>query len=162
MMKSFILAATSIACVLSLANISNAKDRGIDRPLITQNRSNLVAKKSSALSSYPITKIEIKELYQLINERYKRMNIAQEGGSGAKSFVEIKSLKLVDVKTLLGETEFILEATMTTREYSYGNETNPIKIKAMNGVVKTVFTLDKEKEETINVYAKKRQGKWVM
>lgn len=90
------------------------------------------------------------------------MNTAQEGGSGAKNFVEIKSLKLVDVKTLLGETEFILEATMITREYSYGNETNPIKIKAMNGVVKTVFTLDKEKTETINVYAKKHQGKWVM
>jgi opacity protein-like surface antigen len=95
MMKSFVFAATSIACIISISNIADANSRRVYQA----QGYNLQAKESSSPS---IPKSELKAINEMILRMYERYNKAgyaiehakngKDDNFGAR---EVKELKLL-------------------------------------------------------------------
>ncbi len=170
-MKSFIIAVSSIACLLSITNIAEANDRTsnrqIDRSLTT--RSSLIAKQPKSANSDVIPASDLKGIEQAVIKYYQNLNRGPEypSASGANTFYEVNNLKitsflLFDNRGDIEGQARILSAE-TQRSYSFGGD-NALdkKNKIIPKKYKYVFvstdnnTMIRNREITII----KRDGKW--
>jgi hypothetical protein len=124
MLKSFILAATSIACMLSISSIADAGDRRIDRHPTVQNRLRLISTQPESRGTQVISSADIKIISRVITEFYKSLNqksLEMPSGSqeisGGIGFYEAKKINLTafDGSRNLAEIEVI----ETERSYSF-------------------------------------------
>jgi hypothetical protein len=139
MLKSAIVATISIASILFIASLADAKDRSLAQPLGTkiaqssthpsasQAKTLLVTKQSEATNTKKNTAVpesDLKAIRQAYIDFYHKQNlqaIPKIGHSGATSFHEIKSLKLSSYNTAKGniESEAKLEYVRIERTYSF-------------------------------------------
>ncbi len=94
MMKSFIIAATSIACILSLSNIAAAGERHQDSH--SNHQLNLIKEKTDTLRSIDVPKKDLKGIEKAITEFYKNKNQEPQAPSvsGAHRFYEAKEISI--------------------------------------------------------------------
>ncbi|WP_310482208.1 hypothetical protein [Chamaesiphon sp. VAR_48_metabat_403] len=169
MMKSFIFAVTSIAYILSITNIADAKVK--KSSILPQNRADfsMNTKQDSTITS-AISNSDIKNIHQSIVKYYHKLNsayplkkIPDEATNSEVRFYEVtNNLKLTDWRRITqtaetGSAEVIakVEAMVLLREYrmSIERDTQDKTIKTSLVGVKIVRYKTK-----INV--SKSDGKW--
>jgi hypothetical protein len=133
MMKSFILAATSIACIFSLSNI--------------------------AAGSVNIPRSDIKGIENTLFENYKRINqeVAPEqttGGLLRHSFVEVKDLRII---SFTGQNATI-EVVSVTREYVFYQNPSLPSTSKYKYVYERSALPDRQHQAVIELI--KKNGKW--
>jgi hypothetical protein len=169
MLKSLIIAATSIACVLSIANIADANDRAFDLNLIT--RSNLIAKQTKTdrvNTTIPVA--DFKGIEQAILERYKRINKspAYPAASGGINFYEVKEMKISSFSLFDTRGSATVEVVENSRGYVFGSKNISDNKQPSNQIKPKKYkynfypsSLDPFTVRHITIDLTKRDGKWI-
>jgi hypothetical protein len=166
-MKSFIFATISIACILPIDNVVNARELMSDRHLVTQ--SNLIAKQPKVSQHNIIPAADLKGIEQAIIERYKRMNKSPEypAASGGITFYEVKELKISSFLLFDARGSATVEAIENNRGYVFGSRdiadnnqpSNQVKIKKYKYIF-SPSTIDPFSVRKITINLSKNDGKW--
>ena len=170
MMKSFILAATSIACILSLSNIADAGDRVIDRN--SKKQLNLIADRANSAKPANISIVNLKGIEQAIIKKYQEKNKGPQypSASGATRFYEIKSIKLTSyssisaITTGSAEENAIVSITEIERIYGFGSKKF---LDRNNQVVSGKYEYNYQNKDIhsstrdVEITLTKRNGKWI-
>jgi hypothetical protein len=160
-MKSLIIAASSILCILSIPNIANANHHSINQILI--------AKQPNSVPSNAISASDLKGIEQAVVEYYKNLNRGPEypSASGSNTFYEVTNLKITSFSIfenrgdVEGQTRIL--AAETQRSYSFGgNDAVDKKNKVIPKKYKYVFVPTENNTTTRNreITLIKRNGKW--
>ncbi len=154
-MKSFILAATSIACILSISSIATAEIQTVESKLANNSINSALAIKTSCQKA--LSTEDTKKIYNLLIARYQKINSLsnRDVDEGLKDFVVVKNLAIVDCEkqAYTREIEVFLESTELWSEY-YKN----IRNGQMTGVSRTKTPT--KKVVRIDTYVKDKNGKW--
>jgi hypothetical protein len=123
MMKSFILAATSIVCISSIPNIVAANDIKNNINYTVQKRSNSIAKKTTVSASKSIPQSELNSIRKEIIDYYTRHNRKEEKEGGIGVFYEVTKINVLEFSmspsTAGGfEKSAIVESFQTNRAYN--------------------------------------------
>jgi hypothetical protein len=138
MMKSFILAATSIACVLSISNNVDANDMGINIISAPQNRSNLIAKKPAISSNEAVPESDLKSIRQELIAYYRKHNEEEKTRQkSGENFYEVKKVNILkfEMRTSSSgsvEKSAIIEVLQIDRAYTRYNIEGKGFIRKMN------------------------------
>ncbi|WP_310487243.1 hypothetical protein [Chamaesiphon sp. VAR_69_metabat_338] len=169
MLKSFILAATSIACTLSFASIVHAGDRGFDRN--SKKQLNLIAERANSAKTTNISAADLKDIKQAIIKKYQQKNKGPEypSATGATRFYEVKAIKLISYSLVSSiadksvEKNAIISVTEIERIYSFGSK----KVLDRNNQVvpeKYEYTYSSKDinitTRDVEITLTKRSGKW--
>jgi hypothetical protein len=170
MLKSFILAATSIACILSISSVADAGDRGIDRH--SKKQLNLITNLENSAKSANISAKDLKGIKQAIIKQYKEKNKGPQypSASGATSFFEIKAIKLTSyllpsaITNGSDEGSAGVSVTETQRTYGFGSKK---LLDKNNQVIQRKYEYIYETKDIssntrdIEIRLVKRDGKWI-
>ena len=132
MMKTFVFAATSIAYILFVASIADAKvqksDKKIDREQACINQTIAIAKQPKSLQPAVVSTADIRGICQAISEEYKELNntirnlpIADKSFTPWKDFIEVEKITLTSFevgKSYDGERKYThIEIAEIVRHY---------------------------------------------
>ena len=169
MLKFFIIAITSIAHILSIADIADAKEKIYDRDLT--NRSMAIEQTKSSSKSV-LSKTDLEGIHQAIVECY--VNANKEPGfeaSGEVSFYEVKELRVLSFAPFdarVNGPSVIIESIENHRRYRIGAKSSKGTIQAFGRTIETVKTErvynsipEKPlKVAKIKIFVVKKDGKW--
>jgi hypothetical protein len=170
MLKSAIVATTAIASLLSITSIVHAHDRASNlttnfsqvsradvMPSI-QPRISLIAgeQEHQFTNNDAGVQTEIQSIHQAISQHYREWNerLAPSGQSwsGACSFFEVKSLKLVS----LSDTSAQLEAEVESQSYSLLG----IHVKPRQWAFQKMEESRRSSKSAVKINLEKSKGKW--
>jgi uncharacterized protein involved in type VI secretion and phage assembly len=118
-MKSFIIVATSIACIGAISHVADAHDRS--RTHSSKNRTSLTSKEHKSSGANPIAPKDFKGIEQAILNRYKKINDGPKYPSteGPVFFYEVKSMKISYFSLSDSSGSATVEAVENQRSYTF-------------------------------------------
>jgi hypothetical protein len=119
MIKSFILAATSIICVASISNIADAHDQS--RTHKSKNRISLTTGAPSSTHARIISSKDFQGIEQAILDRYKKINDGPKypATEGPVFFYEVKAMKISYLLLSDSSGSATIEAIENQRSYTF-------------------------------------------
>jgi hypothetical protein len=168
-MKTLVLTATSIICILSISTFADAKDRGTDGK--SKSQLNLITKQQNSSVINSIPSADLKGIEQAILKRYQRLNKGPSypSASGGAGFLEVKKMTLTSFSIINDGRagEYMAEVEIIENSRSYGFEVrNAIVVKqkaALGGKYEYDFVPSNYNFITnrkVNLRVNKSNGKW--
>jgi hypothetical protein len=119
MLKSFILATTVTAWLLSISHVATAKERSNLHS--SKNQINLINKGSNFSSTIKISAQDLKDINKAIVDRYKKINDSPKYPSteGPVFFYEVKAMKISSFELSDASGNATIEAVENQRAYTF-------------------------------------------
>jgi hypothetical protein len=157
MMKSFVIAATSIAWMLSLVDIAAAGDRH-QHSRHSKPQLNLIKPKADTLRSIAVPQKDLQGIEQAITELYKNRNKEPKAPTytGAHTFYEAKEISVVS----FDKDGANIKIVETEQTYSFRG----ISTQLVNGKYRYAYSKSAYQPvvRTIDYSLRKKTGKWVV